>query len=112
MVWERSMKTLTQLQAAKAKLESEVAELEKSIQDRKREFAKLTPAHELAEELHGLLCRGNHTDGCSWGYENWSELGQNAHSVKGRYLSMAKEALRVTDMKTVLGVIEAIRNNQ
>jgi hypothetical protein len=41
--------------------------LEKAENDAK--MAELEPLKELVEKAHGVLCRWNHTDGCSWGYE-------------------------------------------
>jgi hypothetical protein len=34
--------------------------------------AKLGPLKDTAARAHDLLCPYNHTDGCSWGYENGS----------------------------------------
>jgi hypothetical protein len=32
--------------------------------------AKLNTIKPLVKKAHDILCRWNHTDGCSWGYEN------------------------------------------
>jgi hypothetical protein len=82
---------------------STLSNIEKEIADKKAELEALEnkakyfaeqqkyfPERVLAEELHGMLCHWNHTDGCSWHYEiengvhNWTG---NAHS---NYLSKAK----------------------
>lgn len=42
----------------------------------------------LAILLHSKLCRGNHTDGCSWNYEtSWNDF------AKATYLAKAKSIL-------------------
>jgi len=52
---------IDQLNAEKEKLEAELSKLrEKTTQ----------PMIVLADELHGLLCHNNHTDGCGWEYDN------------------------------------------
>jgi hypothetical protein len=48
-------------------------------------FAAMPEEQKLATNLHSMLCRWNHTDGCSWEYEkDW--LGY-AHGV---YLAKAQ----------------------
>ena len=46
---------------------------------RAEDEAKLEPLKATAERAHDLLCPYNHTDGCSWGYENGS-WQSDAHS--------------------------------
>ena len=46
---------------------------------RAEDEAKLEPLKVTAERAHDLLCPYNHTDGCSWGYENGS-WQSDAHS--------------------------------
>ena len=46
---------------------------------------------ELAEALHDMLCRWNHTDGCGWFYETdektkWSGYAHKAYLDKARKL--------------------------
>jgi hypothetical protein len=65
-----------------AKLEEEAANLRAKIAS----YENLDPDQQLAETLHARLCRWNHTDGCSWGYETWQELG----STKKDWLDKAR----------------------
>jgi hypothetical protein len=55
---------------------SSPAEIESQIREKREELAQLEhalkvaqqepPEHQLARELHDLLCHWNHTDGCGW----------------------------------------------
>lgn len=52
------------------KLENEIAAKQAEVERLKREAADAAdPINQLAEALHGTLCKWNHTDGCSWHYE-------------------------------------------
>lgn len=48
----------------------------------------------LAEELHSMQCRWNHTDGCGWFYEVHKDVVDwNGHS-HSRWLTKAREVMR------------------
>ena len=54
------------------------------------EFESLPENYKLAEKIHTSTCRFNHTDGCSWEYENWSDkLGD----TRKRYIKKADRVL-------------------
>lgn len=63
---------------------------------------------QLATKIHELLCRWDHTEGCSWFYEtnngvtNWKAY---AHS---QYLTKTNKMLELTDVDTALEVINAL----
>jgi hypothetical protein len=41
----------------------------KKLQEEKKKQESLGPIYELADRLHGKLCRCNHIDDCGWFYE-------------------------------------------
>ncbi len=59
------------VEAAQAAVAAAEAALQ-AAQDRLTELDK--PAQDVAELLHSIRCRANHTDQCAWGYEgnSWS----------------------------------------
>jgi len=72
-------KKLLEAQLADAQKEARgLAERLEAIK-RTEEDAKLGPMKDTAQRAHDLLCPYNHTDGCSWGYENGHWQG-DAHS--------------------------------
>ena len=77
---------ITQLEKQLAK-----AKAEKAMQD---EFlSTLTPEQRLAEKLHASLCCENHTDGCGWHYEKWS----NPSYSRTRWTNKAIQVLSVCE---------------
>lgn len=54
----------------------------------------------LAIKLHEKLCRLNHTDGCSWFYEQTWDGGRHQ-----RYLEKAKNILNIVDIESALEVV-------
>jgi hypothetical protein len=58
----------------------------------------------LAEELHALLCRYNHTDQCAWDYEpGWD---QYTHQT---YVNLASQLIGC-EGGDVLAVLHVVRN--
>jgi hypothetical protein len=80
------MNAITELEqkikAHKARLEVLHAELE-------LEKTK-SPDKVLAEELHGMLCQWNHTDGCSWFYESKNKVADWSGHAHNQYLTKAQ----------------------
>ena len=60
------MSTVTEIAAEIARRKQELAELEQKLEEAKTEPDDIR----LARELHGLLCKWNHMDGCGWFYES------------------------------------------
>ena len=53
-------------------IEEQIKQHEQGLKDLQAQLveAKLaSPDHQLATELHSMLCTWNHTDGCGWFYE-------------------------------------------
>ncbi len=65
---------------------------------------ELTKEQQLAEFLHEA-CPYNHTDGCSWGYESWTDMGTNRRN----YLAKAEKLLRLYQPDIIRGVILVLR---
>jgi len=77
--------------------------------------ARLDPLKRTAERAHNLLCPYNHTDGCSWEYENGS-WQSDAHSrwlrkidtvVNGNSYDRPKASLE--DVNVVLDAIADLK---
>lgn len=57
-------------------IDKQIANLEKQLSELKAEKARLetiTPARQLANELHKRQCHLNHIDQCGWEYDKWGE---------------------------------------
>lgn len=80
---------LKDIRAAIAALEVEKKKLEKIEQQE-------VPEQALAELLHEKLCHQNHTDCCSWEYEDWSG------TTRQRYLTRCRKLLDYFSMSEVL----------
>lgn len=67
-------------------LKREIAELQKADSF----FLAMTHEEKLADELHTMLCRHNHTDGCGWHYEirggnhDWNGSSHEPYLIKAR----------------------------
>ena len=56
--------------------------------------AKLeSPDHQLAKELHGMLCTWNHTDGCGWHYEIKNKQDDWTGHAHSEYLKKAQKLI-------------------
>ena len=76
----------------------------KHLEDEQQLFDSKGPKYKLAELIHAKLCRWNHTDGCSWDYESWENIG----SARQRYLDKAELILIKTDYETAALIINNI----
>jgi len=77
------------------KEEQILVELKQKVKDQENkiaEFKLMSDDKKLAEVLHEKQCHMNHTDGCGWHYESWSNLG--TYSSRLRYLEKAREILK------------------
>lgn len=100
--------TREQIAARKEALAFELAALE----EEEERLLALSDDARLAEELHTLQCRWNHTDGCGWFYEfnngvpNWQGW---AHE---QYLNKAREVMKVLpdlSVDEILRVVQAVK---
>lgn len=66
-------------------------------------YNELSEEQQLANYIHGKMCHENHTDGCTWFYDEWipgtdetvfSRRGNPNSGDRLRYLKKAKEMLR------------------
>lgn len=82
------MNTNEELKKAKARVE----QLEQQVQQEKLAELLATDKelHPLAERAHGLFCKWNHTDGCSWGYEQTGEDSAWSGSAHQEWLKKIK----------------------
>ena len=78
-------------------------ELDKTIKE-KGEFDLLTPDEKVAEVLHSVLCKMNHTDQCSWDYESWKSPG----SKRQYFLTKSKKLLSNLKSISTEDVIDSI----
>lgn len=88
-------------------LDKQIAETEKELgrlRARKQALDDLTPDKRLAELLHRTMCHYNHTDGCGWHYENWTD----PRHARKQYLAMAQRLLKVVDEDTATKVVHAL----
>ena len=94
-------KTVEEIEALREQLEKEEAKL--------ADFKKLTPAKQLAVELHESQCHWNHTDGCFWFYGR-DDDAQNWESDRTRkdYLEKSEALLKITDYETVIKIINVL----
>ena len=77
--------------------------IEEKIKQHTAELAKLTeqlekaklesPDQQLAKELHSILCRQNHEDGCGWYYEFKNKQDDWTRSTHGSYLTKARKLM-------------------
>ena len=79
------------------KHKQELADLEKSLVKAKLE----SPDHQLAKELHSMLCRWNHTDGCSWFYEMKNNKDDWNGSAHGTYLKKAQKLIHKCEQEDI-----------
>lgn len=70
---------------------AEMAKLEKELETAKLE----SPDHQLAKELHGMLCTWNHTDGCGWYYEMKNKQDDWTGHAHGEYLKRAQKLIHL-----------------
>lgn len=93
-----SKERVEQLRVQLAKAEIELA--------RQEELSSSIPAEvkEVAEKLHKKTCHQNHTDGCSWYYDNgsWTEYSRK------KYLSKAEKLLSITTADVVFKILDCL----
>ena len=115
------------LDAERKLLEAQKADQQKALrltQDRLEAIAravadaKLEPLKALARRAHDLLCPYNHTDGCSWGYEEgatseWQGQAHNRWLTKIDRLvagsAYDKPTATVEEITLVLDAVEGLK---
>ena len=71
------------------KHQQELIDLETKLVEAKKE----SPDHQLATELHSMLCTWNHTDGCGWFYEFKNKKDDWTGHAHGEYLKKAQKLI-------------------
>ena len=74
----------------------------KKLELEQESFDSQAPKYKLAELIHSKMCSWNHTDGCSWFYESWENLGYS----RTAYLEKAERILKVVNYETAALVIK------
>ena len=85
-------------------IEEQIKQHEQGLKDLQAQLvdAKLeSPDHQLATELHGMLCTWNHTDGCGWFYEFSNKKDNWAGDSHGRYLKKAQTLIHKCEQEGV-----------
>jgi hypothetical protein len=81
------------------KLQREIEERELKIgklKEGQEAFDALPENYKLAEKIHDRTCSWNHTDGCAWMYENWTD---NLGETRDRYVDIADRVLKKVPYK-------------
>ena len=82
------------------RLKRELADAETTL---KEELSK-TPEVRLADLIHKITCKGNHTDYCGWEYENNNDYTKHG-TTRNTYYKMAQKILINEDIDTVKRII-------
>ena len=85
-------------------IEEKIKEQKIALEQLEKELVKAkleSPDHQLAEELHGMLCTVNHTDGCSWFYEVKDGEDDWTGYSHGMYLKKAQKLIHECKQKGV-----------
>lgn len=84
-----STQTIFSIEEKIKQQKASIAQLEKEL-----EIAKLeSPDRQLAKELHGMLCKWNHTDGCGWFYEMKGKQDDWSRPTHEEYLKKAQRLI-------------------
>lgn len=92
-----SQLTISSIEEKIKKQKIGLSKLEKELEKAKRE----SPDHQLAKELHSILCTVNHTDGCSWFYEVKDGEDDWTGYSHGTYLKKAQKLIHECEQKGV-----------
>ena len=98
-------------------IEEKIKQQEQSLKDLQAQYveAKLeSPDHQLAKELHSMLCTHNHTDGCGWHYEFKNKKDDWTGYAHVEYLKKAHKLIchceqEGMDIATTLSAFKLIR---
>lgn len=101
------MHVLTKLEDAKLKLQkAEDNLIEAQINADK--FNAMPENQRFATILHDRLCKGNHTDGCGWEYEDWGKDTEPIGVTRGMYLEKANNVLEHVTYDVAITVLRYI----
>ncbi len=93
-------------------IEAKKAEIDK-LQEEVIRLETLAPDKRLAEMLHAIQCRSNHTDGCGWLYEKdrinmWdgTNFAHKQYLDKARRILKAYPTMCIEDIITFIEVVK------
>lgn len=88
-----------------------INEIEEKLKTRKKEIAELeaalvrakneSPSQQLASTLHNMICKWNHTDGCSWFYERKNNDDDWNGWAHGEYLKKANRLIHHCEQRGI-----------
>lgn len=96
-------------------LEQELKRLNSKLKDEveAEQAAKIDKEQkQVADLLHSLLCKWNHTDGCGWYYHTSPSDYLRTNGDKNSYYVMAGKVLANRDADTVITVLQLILDNR
>ena len=68
---------------------------------------ELPNVQKLASLIHNKTCHWNHTDGCSWCYEEWDEIPLGW--AKSEHIKIAEKMLKKYDFETAEYIIQCLK---
>lgn len=114
------MSTIEDLEKEVQARNSELRKAVKALEEAKAAEAaeRMEPLKALTIRAHDCLCQWNHTDGCSWGYEESAKdpWACDAHSRWLRYYdtlingdSYSKPKATLEEIEVIIGAVEQIK---
>lgn len=105
-----SQLTIFDIEEKIKKHKTDLDKLEKELETAKLE----SPDHQLAKELHSMLCTWNHTDGCGWYYEFKNKQDDWTGRAHGEYLKRAQKLIHACSqegctVEKAIGLFKLIR---
>lgn len=91
------MSTVTKIADEIEQKKKELAELETKLEVAKNEPDDI----QLARQLHTLLCKWNHTDGCAWYYESKNKKEDWTGHAHAEYLGKARKLMHRCKEKSI-----------
>ena len=101
-------------------IDNQKRELQKQLEEAERDdtVKRLMPFRGAAILAHGLFCMYNHTDGCSWGYEqdgsehNWgfgAEYSQHKHWLELVFKTATELNMTEAQLTDILDGLHAVK---
>jgi len=84
------MRSLEDIDKETLKLEKALEEI-KQVKKKTLEQLASSPYIKIADNLHTILCKWNHTDGCGWYYEESNGVDDWKGQTHSRYLEKAQK---------------------
>jgi hypothetical protein len=88
---------MKKIDALNGEIKSTRAKLEKL--EAEKDLLESDDRYAIAETLHSMRCRLNHTDGCSWYYETWDSSTPAGNSERARWLEKADTVIEAAEKR-------------